>query len=47
MSEEKRAEGEDLKNTIQHLLEDVEDLKKRTKRIEEEILRQKRARKWV
>jgi hypothetical protein len=47
MNKGKRLEDENLKILVLRILEDVENLKKKTKRIEEDILRQKRARRWV
>jgi len=47
MSKTEKAENENLKNTVQHLLEDMETLKKRIKHIEDQIIKLKSGRKWV
>lgn len=47
MSKTEKAENENLKNTVQHLLEDMETLKKKIKHIENQIIKLKSGRKWV
>ena len=47
VSKTEKTENEDLKNTVQHLLEDMETLKKKIKHIENQIIKLKSGRKWV
>lgn len=47
MSGEEKSEIENLKDTVRRLSEDVEDLKKRLKAIEDQVMRYKAMRRWV
>lgn len=47
MSKEEKPESENLKDTIRRLSEDIEDLKKRVKTIEDQVMRNKAMRRWV